>query len=44
VRKYHDFLVWQIVRQPSWLNTIDRTLNPVIGKSLVVYAERASTS
>ena len=19
VRKYHDFLVWQIVRQPSWL-------------------------
>jgi SAM-dependent methyltransferase len=44
VRKYHDFLVWQIVQQPSWLNTIDRTLNPVIGKSLVVYAERASQS
>jgi SAM-dependent methyltransferase len=42
VRKYHDFLVWQIVRQPSWLNTVDRTLNPVLGKSLVVYTERPS--
>jgi SAM-dependent methyltransferase len=44
VRKYHDFLVWQIVEQPAWLNTIDRTLNPVIGKSLVVYTEKAGVA
>jgi SAM-dependent methyltransferase len=44
VRKYHDFLVWQIVRQPSWLNTVDRTLNPVLGKSLVVYTEKAGVA
>jgi len=44
VRKYHDFLVWQIERRPSWLNTVDRTLNPMIGKSLVVYTQKASVS
>jgi SAM-dependent methyltransferase len=41
VRKYHDFLVWQIERRPAWLDTVDRALNPVIGKSLVVYTEKA---
>ncbi|HEX9467123.1 MAG TPA: class I SAM-dependent methyltransferase [Acidimicrobiia bacterium] len=40
VRKYHDFLVWQITRQPRWLATVDRFLNPVLGKSLVIYAEK----
>jgi SAM-dependent methyltransferase len=42
VRKYHDFLVWQITRRPRWLATVDRVLDPVIGKSVVVYAERAA--
>jgi len=41
VRKYHDFLVWQIERQPVWLDTVDRALNPVLGKSLVVYTQKA---
>lgn len=43
VRKYHDFLVWQIEKQPRWLNALDRALNPVIGKSLVVYTEKSGT-
>jgi SAM-dependent methyltransferase len=42
VRKYHDFLAWQITAQPKWLNTVDRVLNPVLGKSLVVYVQRVS--
>ena len=41
VRKYHDFLVWQIERQPPWLNSVDRALNPVLGKSLVLYTQKA---
>jgi SAM-dependent methyltransferase len=41
VRRYHDFLVWQIERQPTWLDTVDRALNPVLGKSLVVYTQKA---
>jgi hypothetical protein len=42
VRKYHDLLAWQITAQPKWLNTVDRVLNPVLGKSLVVYVQRVS--
>ena len=42
VRRYHDLLAWQITEQPQWLNTIDRFLNPVLGKSLVVYVQRVS--
>jgi len=40
VRKYHDFLTYQIVQQPKWLGTLDRALNPVMGKSLVVYTQK----
>ena len=40
VRRYHDFLVYQIVRQPKWVATLDRALNPVLGKSLVVYTQK----
>jgi len=40
VRRYHDLLVWQITKRPPWLETLDRALNPVLGKSLVVYAQK----
>ena len=32
---------WQITTGPAWLGRIERTLNPVLGKSLVVYTEKA---
>jgi SAM-dependent methyltransferase len=41
VRKYRALLEWQIVEQPEWLGSVDRALNPVLGKSLVVYTEKA---
>ena len=40
MRKYHDFLVWQITERPGWLDAVDRALNPVLGKSLVVYMQK----
>jgi hypothetical protein len=40
VRKYHDFLVWELTKRPRWSRLLDRTLNPVLGKSLVVYTEK----
>jgi SAM-dependent methyltransferase len=43
-RKYHDFLVWELTNRPRWTQLLDRSLNPVLGKSLVVYAERPSDS
>lgn len=39
-RKYHDVLVWQIMENPRVLRVADRVLNPVLGKSLIVYAEK----
>lgn len=37
VRQYHRFLVWDIVRKPGWVRALERGLNPVLGKSLVLY-------
>ena len=37
---YHRMLVWQLEKKPRALEVLERTLNPVLGKSLVVYAEK----
>lgn len=39
-RLYHRMLVHDIMRRPWWTRTLDRLLNPVLGKSLVVYADK----
>lgn len=40
VRAYHRFLCWDIEKAPRSTRLADRVLNPVIGKSLVVYATK----
>ena len=40
VRVYHRVLVWDIVRAPRVTRLADRLLNPLLGKSLVVYLEK----
>ncbi|HET9727930.1 MAG TPA: class I SAM-dependent methyltransferase [Acidimicrobiia bacterium] len=42
VRKYHEFLCMCIERNPAWARNLERALNPVLGKSLVVYGERVA--
>jgi SAM-dependent methyltransferase len=37
-RAYHRMLVWQIMKDPGVMRLADRALNPLIGKSVVVYA------
>jgi SAM-dependent methyltransferase len=37
---YHRFLVWDIMRNPRWVRLLEHTLNPLLGKSLVVYARK----
>ncbi len=39
---YHKLLVWDIMRKPAVTRLADRALNPLIGKSLVVYARKSS--
>ena len=36
-REYHRLLVWDIMRRPWLTRTAERLLDPLIGKSLVVY-------
>lgn len=40
VRAYHRLLVWDIEKSPAVTRWTERVLNPVLGKSLVVYAEK----
>jgi SAM-dependent methyltransferase len=40
VRAYHRLLVWDIMRGPALTRLAEAALNPVIGKSLVVYAAK----
>ena len=40
VRAYHRLLVWDIMKAPALTRTAERMLNPVIGKSVVLYARK----
>ena len=37
VNLYHRFLIWDIMQRPKVTRFIDRLLNPIIGKSIVLY-------
>jgi ubiquinone/menaquinone biosynthesis C-methylase UbiE len=39
-KAYHRLLVWDIMKRPAATRIAERALNPVIGKSLVVYARK----
>jgi SAM-dependent methyltransferase len=40
VKAYHRLLVWEMVENPLILRAVDRALNPVLGKSMILYATR----
>ncbi len=40
VRAYHRLLVWDMMRTPWLTRTLERLLDPVVGKSLVVYLRK----
>ncbi len=42
VSAYHRLLVWDIDKAPKVTRDADRVLNPLVGKSLVVYLEKPS--
>jgi SAM-dependent methyltransferase len=42
VRGYHRLLVWDIMRRPAITRRTEAALNPLIGKSLVIYAKKNS--
>ena len=44
VRAYHRLLVWDIMRKPALTRLSEAALNPLIGKSLVIYASKVKTA
>jgi SAM-dependent methyltransferase len=44
VRAYHQLLVWDIVKAPRVTRVSEQILNPVLGKSLVVYFEKPAAA
>ncbi len=43
-RAYHRLLVWDIVKRPAFTRIAERALNPVLGKSIVVYLRKPAQS
>jgi SAM-dependent methyltransferase len=43
-RLYHQMLVWDILKRPWVTRAAEHALNPVLGKSLVVYADKPIAS
>jgi 2-polyprenyl-3-methyl-5-hydroxy-6-metoxy-1,4-benzoquinol methylase len=40
VKAYRKFLEWDIIEKPKFTRTLDRLLNPLIGKSVVFYLKK----
>lgn len=40
VNLYHRFLNWDMMKKPKLVGWMDRLLNPILGKSLVVYLKK----
>lgn len=43
VRTYHRLLVWDLMQQPRLTHWLEKVLNPLIGKSVVLYFVRDKT-
>ena len=44
VKAYHRLLVWDIMKKPLATRLAERALNPLIGKSLVLYLRKPETT
>ena len=43
-KAYHDLLVWDMLQAPKVTRIAERLLNPVIGKSVIVYVRKPLTT
>ncbi len=44
VRRYRELLEWDIMKAPRSMRLADKLLNPMLGKSLVVYARKSAAT
>ena len=43
VRQYHRLLVWDMMQKPAFTQWLERILNPVLGKSVVMYFRKGAS-
>lgn len=43
-RTYHRFLVWELTHRPRWTRIVEQVLSPVLGKSLIIYADKPAAA
>jgi SAM-dependent methyltransferase len=43
IKLYHKFLVWDIMHKPLFTRALDRLLNPLIAKSIVLYLKKGDS-
>jgi SAM-dependent methyltransferase len=44
VKAYLKFLTWDIVKQPLFTRSVEKILQPVLGKSAIIYAQKTATA
>ena len=44
VAQYHRLLVWDLMDRPAFTRNLERFLNPIMGKSVVMYFRKEVTS
>ena len=44
IKQYHRFLVWDLMDKPLLTRTLERALNPIMGKSVVMYFRKESNA
>lgn len=42
IKQYHRFLVWDLMDRPLFTRTLEKILNPILGKSVVMYFRKES--
>ena len=40
VKKYHELLVWDLMKRPAATQIPEKILAPLIGKSIVIYGRK----
>ena len=44
VKQYHRLLVWDLMKNPTLTRILEKIMNPIMGKSVVMYFRKEATS
>ena len=44
VRQYHRLLVWDLLEAPALTRILEKSMNPILGKSVVMYFRKEPVS